>query len=486
MITRAAERVQRSLYDNAEHLAFIAGERSLTFDAVKVQSLSLSQALRDLGVVSGDAIMICLSDSVDAMLSYLACWWLGATPMIVDFRLRPSERRELAKIAGISLTLETRSTKVSNSYKSAVWDDRWLFTPVDPNLSSPDLEKNRPAAFSLSSGTTGKPKVYVQSHKVLDRRIMARRFSVEPGKTRLLTPMMLSFSATRHLVLDFLCGGGCILFEPPLFSASELAERLVSTKVNATALAPSVIHALLREIGPRKAPFFANLEMMRSVGGPASPEDKVAAYRYLTPGYRMSYSSGLTGPIARLGGTDVLERPDSVGRPVEQARVTIVDPETLAPLPTGEKGLIRVASDTVVERVIAPIGQTAERFGRGWGIPGDIGVLDDAGYLSIIGREADMIVRGGVNVAPQELERVLLAAEGVAEVAVAGIDDVELGQEIAAFFVSNLDEVELHKICMRLCTPDRRPRIIKKVASLPLNAGGKLQRALLAKQLDTQ
>ena len=341
-----------------------------------------------------------------------------------------------------------------------------------------------PAALSPSSGTTGKPKIYVQSHEVLHRRLMTRRFDVVAGQSRLLTPMMLSFSATRHLVLEFLCTGGTVIFDPPLFSASELIERLLSTRVDATALAPSVIRSILREVGSRDAPLFSDLKLLRSIGGPAMPEDKVAAYRNLTKGYRMSYSSGLTGPIAKLVGDDVLARPETVGRPADHAKVSIVDPETLVELPAGTPGLVRVASPLVVDRVITADGQEAERFGPGWGIPGDIGVLDEAGFLTIIGRESDMIVRGGVNVAPQELERILRAADGVVDVAVLGVADDALGQEIAAFFVSDLDEAELHAICMRHCTPDRRPRILRKVPALPLNANGKLQRTRLAQMLE--
>ena len=97
MSARAGVRLHDALQSYGEHPAFVSGERSLSYSEVREQSLSVARALRDLGVQPGDVVMISLPDSIDAMLTYLACWWVNATPMVIDFRMPMAERAELAK-----------------------------------------------------------------------------------------------------------------------------------------------------------------------------------------------------------------------------------------------------------------------------------------------------------------------------------------------------------------------------------------------------
>jgi long-chain acyl-CoA synthetase len=119
-------------------------------------------------------------------------------------------------------------------------------------------------------------------------------------------------------------------------------------------------------------------------------------------------------------------------------------------------------------------------MGAGWGIPGDIGFLDDDGFLTIVDREADMIVRGGVNIAPQELEKLIRTHPQVLDVAVAGYPDDIMGQEIAAFVISDSATIDDLRAFLRAnVASDRRPREIRLVRSLPYNDNGKLLRRQL-------
>jgi long-chain acyl-CoA synthetase len=123
-------------------------------------------------------------------------------------------------------------------------------------------------------------------------------------------------------------------------------------------------------------------------------------------------------------------------------------------------------------------------MGPDWGIPGDIGFLDDDGFLTIVDRESDVIVRGGVNVAPQELEKLIRTHPKVQDVAVAGFPDETMGQEIAAFIVSEQGTVDEFQAFLRAnISPDRRPREVRLVASLPYSNNGKLLRRRLVETL---
>ena len=178
----------------------------------------------------------------------------------------------------------------------------------------------------------------------------------------------------------------------------------------------------------------------------------------------------------------MLEKPQSTGRGAKDVRIDILDEEGRV-LPAGEPGRIKAWTKSMASAVLTAGSRPfvdAQPMGADWGIPGDIGFLDEDGFLTIVDREADMIVRGGVNVAPQELERVIRRHPKVGDAAVAGFPHETMGQEIAAFIVSETGTVEEFRDFVRAnIAPDRRPREIRLVPALPFNENGKLMRRKL-------
>src|SRR5690606_34263143 len=135
-----------------------------------------------------------------------------------------------------------------------------------------------------------------------------------------------------------------------------------------------------------------DMTLLDNMGGPARPEDKVAAWRNLTNGYRMRYASSLTGSISELSGTDGLSRPETAGKVVPGVRVETLG-EAGEPLPPGQLGLIKVWTDNAAASVILPGGKPfvdPKVMGPGWAIPGDIGFLDQEGFLTVVDRSEDM------------------------------------------------------------------------------------------------
>jgi acyl-CoA synthetase (AMP-forming)/AMP-acid ligase II len=129
---------------------------------------------------------------------------------------------------------------------------------------------------------------------------------------------------------------------------------------------------------------------------------------------------------------------------------------------------------------------SGDTFKGGWAYPGDIGAFDSDGFLHLLGRTSDLIIRGGANVHPSEVELALSDCEGVQEVAVTGFTKLPEGEEIAAFVVSagNLTEATLDAHCRTRLPPDKRPRKFVFVSDLPRNANGKVLRSELRKQLE--
>lgn len=466
----------------------LSGEADMTAGELLRRSAGFAAMLKAHGCGQDSRVVLYLQSNVDLLAGMIGSWMVGACVLMMDFRTPGPQRSVIAHTVGATLSVEgRRMPRSSDDYASVPFDDAWRRPAPWAGFASARVG-NSLALCALSSGTTGAPKIYLQSHDSTMGRMrpanLAVRSAVElAGDVLFLAPMSISISATRARVLNYLIGGGRIHFMPTLASTGELIETLSATRAAGTALPPSTIATMVREIGERSEPYFPHLKVLRSTGGPALPADKIAAYRYLSPGYRMAYSANLTGTATMLAGEDVLRRPETVGRAIPEVIVEIVDAMG-APLPPHEAGLIRITTPYISEATIESEGSRSEgreQRGDNWGIPGDIGILDEDGFLTIIGRGADMIVRGGVNVAPQEIEAILIRHPAIEDVAVAGIDDPVYGQEIVAAIVSKGgDEDEFRAFCIRNMAPEKRPRIIRIVESLPYTSSGKLQRSKIA------
>lgn len=462
--------------------AILAGREELSYRQVLDQASMLAANLAGLGIGNGTRVGLAMQDTLEVALAILACWRLAATPVVVDFRAPRAQRARIAGDFGVALVLESRSPPGAEPYPAIRFEREWRFAAPGPPPGGP-LDCSNPAFLLLSSGTTGDPKAYVQTHEALAARIVQRKAVMDAAELRFLTPMTLSYSASRHQVLAYLFFGGTVSFFPPLFTPSELAEGLLSFRASGSALPPPVIARLAREAGERASVLFPDLGSLYSIGGPATAQEKVAAYRNLSRGYRISYASSLTGMVSVLAGEDILAKPESSGRPVANVRVEILDPAG-RPLPPGQRGLIKAWTRTMASAVLMPGNRPFVDplvMGPDWGVPGDIGYLDEDGFLTIVDREGDMIVRGGVNIAPQELEKLIRAHPKVTDAAVAGFPDETMGQEIAAFVVSEqgmtLDE--LRRFMNATVAPDRRPRELRLVKALPYSENGKLLRRRL-------
>jgi long-chain acyl-CoA synthetase len=468
--------------------AMVSHREALTYAQTLAQVDNLSANLAAFGVKRGDRVGVAVQDSLETTLSILACWRLSATPAIIDFRAPRAQRARMAHDFMLAPVIESRSPPGEETYPSLIFDREWRYRPRPEYGAGEQVDGSNPAFLMFSSGTTGDPKAYIQTHETLKGRTGGRVAPTATGEPpRYLTAMTLTYSATRHHVLSYLLAGGVVRFFPPLFTPSEIIEGLLAFGATGTSHPPSVIARMVREAGERAEVLFPALHTLDSMGGPARAEDKVAAWHNLSHGYRIGYSSSLTGRISMLAGEDVLARPESAGRLIDGVRVDILDEEGRS-LPPGEAGVIRAWTKGPASLILLPGSKPfvdPKVIGPGWGIPGDIGFLSEDGFLTLVDRVEDMIVRGGVNVAPQELEKLIRAHPRVSEVAVAGFPHDVHGQEIAAFVVSEtgLSIDELRGFLNANVPPDRRPRELRLVASLPYNGNGKLLRRVLVEQL---
>ena len=204
----------------------------------------------------------------------------------------------------------------------------------------------------------------------------------------------------------------------------------------------------------------------------------------MCPGFIEYYSSTEGGGVSFLTAEDPEEFGDSVGRAVFGVEVECVD-EQHRRLPPGEVGRIRYRGPAVADRFWNDPEATRESFRDGWWYPGDLGMLDESGYLYLKGRAKDMIIRGGVNIYPAEVEAVLQSHPAVADSAVVGWPSREFNEEVAAFVVLKgaATPVELRELCRSRMAPYKVPREVFVLPEFPRNALGKVIKAELSARL---
>jgi long-chain acyl-CoA synthetase len=465
-------------------------DSALTFSQVAGRALHIAELLRRQDVEIGDRIGIAQTSNAEAFVLMLGAWLCGATALVVDFRTRAAERKKLADSLSIKFFVEDRPAPGSEAYAVVRSDPAWAEEAAQVGAAPPPASAlgNPIAVIGVSSGTSGLPQPVALSHSCLYTRAALVITSPDwPRGCRLMASAPLSFTATRMNVLACLLDGGSVYFTPVLTSSDSLAELIERSKATAMLTVPATARGLMG-LTRSKTPFFPSLEYLMCCGAPMSAGDKIAARQTLTGGFLENYGSTMAGMLTLLESKDIEAYGNSVGRPLPHVQIEIVDNQG-RPLPAGEVGAIRARTPGVAEPMSLGSGEEDQRTSDllidGWIYPGDLGALDKSGFLKIVGRTSDMIIRGGAKVYPSEVEGVLAEHAAIAEVAVVGWPDQIVGEEVAAFVVlrSKAEPRELLAYCRSKLQPDKQPREIFIIDALPRNANGKLVRRELIGRL---
>lgn len=465
-----------------DRVALISGPRQATYGDLPRRAAAFAGAFAALGLHPGDRIGLALRDGFDTVDALFGIWHLGAVAVPIDHRSKAPERERFAAEFELSTLLEDRAFP-GTSYPATDWQ-----TAVVPAAEArmghpfPQAAPQGLALISLTSGTTGRPLGVLIDHAALVSRALG--YGMErgyPAAARYLNVYPLSFSASRNHTIGHLLRGGTVIFRPALFGASELIDWTLTEQATFLFAVGATVRQMLDVVGDGAGVLFPDLKMLYSGGSSMATQDKVAAARRLSPGFLHCFAATLTGTCSVLTGADLLARADSDGRLLPQARVEVVD-AVGTPLPFGATGILRARTAGMARGFYAGRDRDqGDRIRDGWAYTGDLAQITEDGFLTVVGRTSDMIIRGGVNVYPAEVEAVLTALDGVREAAVVGLPHPVLGEEIAAFVVTGgaLTEEAIRAACVARLTPDKRPRHIILCPDLPRNANGKvLKRAL--------
>ncbi|PPR12242.1 MAG: Long-chain-fatty-acid--CoA ligase [Alphaproteobacteria bacterium MarineAlpha11_Bin1] len=447
--------------------------------------------LAEIGVTRGDIVGINLKDNPEHLAALFALARIGAAALPMDWRWTIEEKSRLTDFFSPKLVLSEPKdlfADVHGNWQSIKIDEAWQHKVNDSDPDFTSLEEgDPPLLLALSSGTTGIPKGPLITHKQFFARFMIYFATLGfTERTKYLCATPLYFGGSRgYSMCSVFAGGAALLFPPPyeMSDLLEFADRHGATKMF---LVPTLLRRIL-EIPPRNDDqlLMPSLDMLFSTGSILHPEERKAVMRNVCPRYLNFYGSTDGGGATALFWHDPPEVSGSVGRPVFGAEIEIADDDGCL-LPPGEIGNIRYKHPGTATGYYNDPKASREAFRDGWYYPGDLGWRDEAGYLFIAGRAKDMIIRGGVNIYPAEIEYVLSQHSGIREAAVVAWPSREFGEEVAAFIILRDENVDLDDIkdwCAQQLTKYKLPREIFPVEKLPKSGVGKILKKELEDKL---
>jgi long-chain acyl-CoA synthetase len=466
------------------HPAIVHGATVLDFQSLRRAVWQRAARLMDLGVRPGDIVGVALDDSIEHLLMLWAVARAGAVILPMDCRWSAAEKERLCAHFLPARVMVEAGGKL-DGIACVETGPEWLEALDHTGIERDFPDGDRGLVLSLSSGTTGRPKGPMLSHQKFVARFLTHWVDLGLGSRQIyLNATPLYFGGGRSFSMSTLYTGGTVVLFPPPYGPVELALEVKRTGASVLFLVPTLLRRLLGcedlELEP-----FKSLQVLISSGSALSTEERPRIRSRICARFVEFYSSTEGGGITVLGPRDQDAHPGSVGRAAFGVSVQVVD-ETHRPLGPGSIGRIRYRGPAVAEAFHQDPEASSEAFRDGWFYPGDLGEFDSEGFLHLKGRAKDMIIRGGINIYPQEVEAVLLAADArVADAAVVPWPSAEFNEEVAAFVVARgpLDPLQLRAYCKSQLAPYKVPREIFLVDELPRNTLGKVVKSELTARL---
>lgn len=483
--------------------ALVFRDRRLSYADLQEKAGSLGRLLQGVGVRRGDRVILMLPNAPEFGVGYFGILAAGATVVPLNPLLKAEEVRyvleDSAPVAMVCIEmtyplLRAAREGLGRAMPALVLDatassglqagDLALGTPpgdLPQGMVPPEVDGEDVAACLYTSGTTGRPKGAMLTHRNLLANIQSFReilHVTEEDVFLTVLPMFHAFAATV-MFLEPLSVGATIVVEPR-FAPDLTLKAIAEHRVTLFAGVPTLF-AVLASL-PRPPADFSSWRLCLSGGAPLPPAVLEAfEAKFGVPIYE-GYGPTECAPVLTVNPPLGVRKVGSVGPAIPQVELRIVD-EAGHPLPPGEVGEIVARGPNVMKGYLNRPAETAEVLRDGWYHTGDLGRVDQDGYYYIVDRKKDLILVGGLNVYPREVELALASHPAVAEAAVIGVPDPVRGEVPRALVVlrdgQQADTQELLQWCRQRLANYKVPRTIAVVSQLPKTATGKILKAQL-------
>lgn len=507
-ITRQSQGQSRVFSGDRPAVSLESGE-TWTYDSLHRISNQYAHVLQDMGIGRGDRIGILMHNSAEYLAMYLAVAKLGAIAVRINFRLLPEELSYIlhdaqprilclddSTLAGVKalaqdLPIEKVLVLTANPEGLPDWSESWdvLQAGHPGDIAGPLPAESDPAMLMYTSGTTGRPKGAMWTHGNLlwFAAMQVMRWRLNENTVALMSGPMYHVGAIEDVGLATLMAGGhVVIMRSGQFNVRRALSMVAEHHVTDAILFPFMIYDLLQLPGISSTDM-GSVRHIYSGGDPVLPwaiEELMRRFPHicLTQVYGLTEGTPI---ITSLDLCNSTEHADSVGTPLPLAEVRVAGDsgEDLGRNATGE---IWTRSPAVVKEYWQNRTATQETFTDGWCRTGDLGRIDDGGYLKVVGRKKDMIRSGGENIYPAEVEDVLIRHPAIQEVAVIGLPDPTYIETVCAIIVlqpsAHLSREEVIAYCREHLAGFKKPRQVAFVSELPRTASGKVLKHLLREQ----
>ena len=492
----------RDRVHNAPDKTFLISEsdgRTYTYAEFQKIVERTARLLQERGISKGDVVSLLLPNSVEYVIAYFACWSLGAVAGPINSHLRSQEASFVisnseAKALLVNSEFLTLINEIRHDLPSLaaviVFDDVEQATADLPivEASSHELTSGDEAIIIYTSGTTGKPKGCLLTHGnlIANAKQISEWLKFTPTD-RLLTIMPLfHMNAVSVTTMSALYAGGSSVVSLK-FSVSKFWEVISKYKITSFGSVATMLSMLLNTY-PNGVPEGMTTDQLRFAmcGSAPVPAEVLRKFEetfhcLVIEGYGLSESTCRS----TFNPPDERRRPGSCGVPIgNEMRVVDDDDEDV---PDGTLGEIVLRGDNVLKGYYKNEEANLEAFRHGWFHTGDIGYRDEDGFYFIVDRKSDMIIRGGENIYPREIDEVLYEHPAIAAAATVGVPDQLYGEEVTAFVVpkkeSTFTPEEILEHCRKRLADYKCPKTIHIVSEIPKGPTGKLLKRELVKRL---
>lgn len=471
---------------------------SLSYADLNANANRLANALHGLGVSKGAKVGIISRNRTDYAISFFGVARSGAVLVNVSVLYAPEELHFVLDKADVEVLLiedvfldKLQSIRGRLGKVKSVWviggdgadSFESLLTQGGVDYPAVEIGEDDPFCMTYTGGTTGRPKGVLCSHR--NRVVTAHTVAVEEALDErdvvgIVTPMF-HVAALNIMFQPAMLVGATVTFLSK-WSVADFAAMARQTKMTAAFMVPTQVAMMLTDPGFDPANFTAFGKL--SFAGAPMPDWVQRELMDKLPAVKMTqiYGQSEVGVLTALRHWYLPEKLSSIGRQAFNVDVAVVDPEG-RPVAPGEIGEIVSRGDNVMLEYYNEPEQTKAFFRHGWGWTGDVGTIDEAGFITLVDRSKDMIISGGENVYPKEIENVIYELPEVSECAVFGIPDDKWGEVPAAYVVLKkgavLTEDRLVEHCAGALARFKRPRIVKFLEAFPKTSMGKIQKNVL-------
>ena len=469
-----------------DETALIDREGPLTWSELDARANRLAHGLDEMGLSAGDRVATLLRNGRESVESIIACQKLGLEAAPLNTWAKPKELKTIIERSEPAVLVF--DPKHEGQVREALGEDLASKGCVDYEALLEDQPDGQPSPFGPrgsqrilihTSGTSGKPKAASRGAGGREALAFLQVLAVVPYRQDdvIVCPAPL-FHSFGLLTLTIQMAIGATIVLPEKFDPTGTLELIEEHRATAASLVPVMIRRIL-SLGERGHDL-STLRILLASGSAMSPEMREDTMELFGDVLYDLYGSTEAGWVAIATPEDIRASGETLGKPVPGVDVRVYSPQQDL-LDQGEHGELYIKSDMVFEGYSS--GEETTEI-DGFLSIGDMGHLDEEGRLFVEGRDDDMVVVGGENVYPAEIEEVIDGIEGVEDVAVAGIKDEEYGEVLAAFVVGSVSEDQVLKTCKSELASYKVPKRVEKLDELPRTSTGKILKRKLIETLD--